>query len=451
MQESGNITGTSDLNQSRDEYIRTLEMYVQLMQREIENLRNQLNPKNKNISNIKNINNINNNLISKTYTNLPEFNQASSIEEILNQLLMFFEDKLELIEINIYFYKSDKTLIPVSSTPNSSKFPEQIKFLEEQGIIDWAVEQNNPSVIPNIRAELNDDVINFIISPILVRGKLVGIFTATTGKSYDFFDEQKLLELANVVNSASESIENLHSAEEIIKMNKRLALMNEQMFQSGKLASIGELAASFAWEIDSPLHILKTNLQLLESGVGNSKRRFEIIKEQLDKINEINSRLSNIAGGAFTDISSETNQVSNLIDDVLLFSGSQLLRDGISIEIEAEDLSLEVIGIKSQIEQALLNILLFLRDCQPDGGKILIGSFKSKDKSVLITMGFAGKGLSQEDLLMLFEPTAEKKFNNGLYLAKNILQQHNGKLNIFSEPDKGITVKIILPSLESEY
>ena len=73
-------------------------------------------------------------------------------------------------------------------------------------------------------------------------------------------------------------------------MNERLTLLNQELLKQSMLAAISEFASSYTKEISHPLDIVRANLQLVATGVGDISRRIEIATEHLNRISEIGNR-----------------------------------------------------------------------------------------------------------------------------------------------------------------
>lgn len=425
---------------SQEEYIRVLEMAVQLLQREVEHLRTQIKNRDKRSDSQKK---------SRAGSKLGQassiFNTCSSEKKVLIKLHDILAAQFSIIESNLYFFTSDKKLVPVDDDEHST-LANRIRNLEEHGIIDWAVEKDTASVIPDLALEKAQ----LILVPLYLRGNPIGIYSAITAKDAAEFAQTELEYLTSTASHAAVAIDNIRSSEEISKMNRKLSLLNNQMIQSTKLASIGEIAASIAGELESPLKIMEGNINLIETGVGDKKRRAQIIKEQILKIKEITDRFAGLALPHTSEKSPSNINVCSLIDEVILFSGSQLLRDGIRIEKEYEDTDLKTVGYKSQLEQVILNLLLNARDSMSDGGIITLGVFKTSAKKLMITVADNSRGIDEKDLQNIFDPfykgrSVSNRTGISLFLARNIIQQHNGSISVFSETGKGTTFKITLP------
>lgn len=443
MSEAINIENTFDFENSEENYIRHLEMSVELLKREIEHLRSKENNTHKRNKPKKLVteSQANNYLICK---NNPEI------------LQLFIDSILKTYPINetdLFLFDTNRKLYSATNSNASEVLDKYKNNFEENGIIDWVCSKESASAVPNLEDFSADSTnIAFIIIPMVLREMPIGIIIAGTSKMPTEFTEADLKQLYEQAAPAAIAIDNLISREEIVKMNSKLNSINRQMIESSKMASFGEIATSISGEINNSIQIIQANIGLIESGVGSPEQRFKIIKQQVESINVINKRLISLSSSGHETKNTSVNLVS-IIDDVLLFSNTQFRRDGIILQKEIEDGEFRISGSKAQLEQAILNILLFSRDNLDEGGKINIGLYKTRGEKINLIISDNSIGLSEEELKNIFEPivSSQNKSWTGLYLAKNIIAQHKGKIEIISELRKGITYKITLPKYNNKH
>ncbi len=428
------------LAMSQDEYIRTLEAWNQLLQREIENLRHQPRP------HVGVSSDPDTESLEHTSRLIQSF---SSAEQVIVALQEYTARRFPVIDGSVFMVDpATNKLAP--AVEHSLMDLRIIKIhLEEEGIIDWVIRRKKTVVIPNFHSPDGEYRTSYIIVPLFLRGTAVGVFIAQTPASASEFKREDIASLTILAESAAIALDNIRSATEISRMNKRLNSLNKQMMQSAKLASIGELAGSVAHEINNPLQILLGHIQLLETGVGDVPRRLSIVREQVYRISDITRRLLDFARSTPYDLTPEPVDLLAVVDEVLLFVGSQLRRDGIEVEKIADDPPPYARGNRSQIEQVLLNLTINARDAMPDGGRLIVAVF-SDDSHACITVADTGMGIQADHIEHIFEPFFSTKPRGkgtglGLSIAREIIRQLNGTLNVVSEPDKGTTFKIELP------
>lgn len=420
--------------ETQEEYIRTLEKALQLLQREVEHLR-QRRPETavQPVASAK-----------EDVTDL--FQHATTAEDVMNALRGHLASNLPHGEAMLYYRTPQHLLTPASadSTPNADR---AVTHFDEQGVIDWMFGDGAVKIVPDMSNPGADSRV--LLAPLFLRGAPAGVFAATFDGTVEL-SEYDVAGGVRFAEAALVALDNIRSAAEIGQMNHKLALLNRQMLQSSKLASIGELAGSVSHEINSPLQILMAHLQLLESGVGNPAHRLEIIKQQVRRIGEITRRLLDFARSTPTEAGIEEVDARQIIDEVLLFVNSQLNRDGIQVICEIDDPPPIVGGSKAHLEQVLLNLVLNARDAMPDGGTITIGAFTVATGKALITIADTGTGISEEHLPHIFDPfyTTKRRGKGtglGLSITKTIIEQHRGSIDVVSQYGKGTTFKISLP------
>jgi len=111
-----------------------------------------------------------------------------------------------------------------------------------------------------------------------------------------------------------------------------------------------------------------------------------------------------------------------------------------------------VLGSRDQIQQVILNLVMNALDAMQEGGNIYLDLFETKNpKGYDLRVRDTGKGISQEVMENLFDPfftTKEDGLGLGLYISKQIINEHDGEMRVESEPGKGTAFSIWLPGLD---
>jgi len=245
--------------------------------------------------------------------------------------------------------------------------------------------------------------------------------------------------------------------------------LQTQLLQSGKLASIGELAAGVAHELNQPLMIIRTTAQLMLR--KQSKNALDTVKllENLNSIEKNTKRMMNIINHLRTFSRQTITEftpvnVNKIIQDSFLMVGEQLsLRNIEVIQDFSGDLP-KVLGDTNQLEQVFLNLLANARDAieskfEAQGGgaelqkKIVITTHVSGDVKDKVEILFkdTGSGIPQEALKNIYDPfytTKEvgKGTGLGLSISYGIIQDHKGEIDITETGQEGTTFRIRLPA-----
>lgn len=260
-------------------------------------------------------------------------------------------------------------------------------------------------------------------------------------------------------------------------LNKRLEEAKRQLMQSEKLAAIGQLAAGVAHEINNPVGYVYSNLQTLESyltdlfrltdAVDSAKSLDDLrlikrnvdydylrddlkdlISESREGIERVKTIIAAMKDFSYieeedfkpADIQKGIETTLNVVNNELKYK-AEIVRD-------FDDLP-NVECIISQINQVIMNLLVNAAHAIEDFGQIHIRTRASRD-NVIIEIEDTGKGISEENLNRIFEPFFTTKpigkgTGLGLSLSFNIIEKHNGSIDVDSRPGKGTCFRITLP------
>lgn len=240
--------------------------------------------------------------------------------------------------------------------------------------------------------------------------------------------------------------------EELKKTNKELIEARNEVLQAEKLASIGRMASGIAHELGNPISAISGNIELLEKGINEEKKK-EVISRLKNDIERMDKIIRNLLD--FARPKKSILQKINLkksIEETIDLIRSQKGFERIKINLTAEPYPLEIIGDFTQLKQVWINLFLNARDAMPEGGDIKI-SIKKEEPNVLVEFSDTGQGIKKDDIGKIFEPfftTKEpgKGTGLGLTVVQRIILSMNGKINVRSEVNKGTTFTITLPAVK---
>jgi signal transduction histidine kinase len=235
------------------------------------------------------------------------------------------------------------------------------------------------------------------------------------------------------------AIKKLHkSVEELNISNHKLADTRQALKQSEKLASMGQLSAGIAHELNNPLGIITLYSSILKNDLDEKNPLYGDIK----MIEEQAERCKNIVGGLLNF--ARKNQVRLSITDIHEFINNSIKSVVIPANVEAiviNEMTDTMVPIdKDQMMQAITNIEKNAVEAMPDGGKLTV-RLKETDGNAVITISDTGTGIEQENMEKIFTPfftTKEpgKGTGLGLPLVYGIVKMHKGKIHVKSNTDK---------------
>ncbi|WP_077326452.1 ATP-binding protein [Virgibacillus siamensis] len=218
----------------------------------------------------------------------------------------------------------------------------------------------------------------------------------------------------------------------------------EMMVRSEKMSVAGQLAAGIAHEIRNPLTSLKGFLQLLQAGVNRKEEYYKIMIEEIEKMETITSELLFISK-PLTD-NKRVESISSMIEDVITLLKPQASLKNVEL-IGSIPIDFSVYCDRSQIKQVLINLVKNAIEAMDDPGEIHI-NVSVRNQHLAVEVIDQGVGVPEELIHKLGEPFFTTKQNGtglGIMIIYQILEKHDGKLEILRNESKGSTFRIQLP------
>ncbi len=271
---------------------------------------------------------------------------------------------------------------------------------------------------------------------------------------------------------------------ELEQLNQRLAGAQTQLLQAEKMASVGQLAAGVAHEINNPIGFVRSNLgslsryvdsllgliaayELLESGIKDG--RPEMLHLETVKANIDIDFLRDDVKALFAETTDGIARVIKIVADLKEFSHVDQ-SEWQQVDLRAGlDSTLNVIGhalrgktvernyvelpmvecLPTQINQVFLNVLMNAVEAIGDDGRIVI-DVRTEADAVIVRIRDNGRGIEPAQLPRVFEPFFTTKpvgagTGLGLSVAYGTMHQHGGSIEISSQPGQGTEVSLRLP------
>ena len=230
-----------------------------------------------------------------------------------------------------------------------------------------------------------------------------------------------------------------------------LKQLEQQLFQSQKIASMGVMAGGIAHEVKNPLTVIDGAAQLLERRYSDefAQKSIKVIRDAVSRTSKVVDNLLNFARRE-PHISFELLSVNRIVEDALSMLENQLSGQKIKINKNlANDLPL-ILGNANQLQQVIVNLILNAQAAMPEGGELSL-EVTHIDDHIVIKCSDTGEGISADDLEKIFDPfyttrAPDKGTGLGLSICYQIIQQHNGIIEVYSAgKNQGSTFTIKLP------
>lgn len=235
------------------------------------------------------------------------------------------------------------------------------------------------------------------------------------------------------------------------KAETRLQALGDELVQANRLASLGQIAAGVAHEINQPVAAIRTyadnaNLFLERSETEAAQRNLMTIADLTERIGAITDELRSFSRKGTGEIG--PINVQDVIEGALLLLGSRIRQQGISLLRDDAPPGLKVAGTRVRLEQVLVNLLqnaVEALEGQP-GAEVRIGLVKDEE-FVRLSVRDNGPGISAEAMAELFTPfstTKPRGLGLGLVISNDIATEFGGHLSVESKPDQGAVFTVHL-------
>jgi PAS domain S-box-containing protein len=253
---------------------------------------------------------------------------------------------------------------------------------------------------------------------------------------------------------------------DIYDNSKKLMLFSEDitqqqdthaaLLQSEKLALTGRLAASLAHEINNPLQTSLGCLGLVEEMLTEDDQDLavyiDMAIEELQRSARIVKKLRDLNRTSDLSERSPVN-LKEIIDGVLVLTQNHLNDRDIVPVFPFQGPPPVIIASKDHIQQVILNLVMNAIDELPDGGNIYFNIIKSEEpKGISVSIRDTGSGIDPEIQDNIFDPffsTKEDGIGLGLYICKEIIEDHAGTLSFKSEMGQGTEFSLWLPAFDN--
>ena len=388
---------------------------------------------------------------------------------------------------------SDQTLARANEPNSSQRILQSAQALLLPGVSE---DQLRTLVKPEHWPKLKNVASHsWLLAPMGAQGQDIGMVVISRKPGLPVFDEQDLSLAQDLADRAALTISNARlfkqvqkelterkqAEEALLAKNEEIKIMSQQMWQAAKLATMGELAASIAHELNNPLATLSLRTEMLMAQFSPNapqSRSLQIIDSEVKRMGALVANLLQFSRTNSTQIS--TVDVREEVADTLELIHYHLRKYNI---LTVQELSPETPLIqvdRQQLRQVFLNLFTNAADSMPQGGTLTVRTWPgekpdsvttaplrlsatpslglpvSKVPQMFIEVSDTGVGILPERLERVWEPffttkPVGKGTGLGLAICRRIIYEHGGTIEIMRDgiPGKGTTLRITLPAVKA--
>jgi signal transduction histidine kinase len=254
------------------------------------------------------------------------------------------------------------------------------------------------------------------------------------------------------------SLEGMELVNSLNLMLSSLVEKQEALIQSAKLATIGQVTAGLAHEVNNPLNNISLTAEVLleELPADGEVATREMVGEILAQTERAREVVQNLL--VFIRMAKTTEPVVmdlvQITEDSIGLLKNQIRLSQIQVETDFSREPLRTKGFPSQIEQVLVNIMLNAIQAMALGGSLTVRVLaRPEERLGVVEIGDTGPGISAEDKKRIFDPFFTTKSDGtglGLSVSYSIIEKHEGNITLESEPGRGTIFRVALPLLAGE-
>jgi signal transduction histidine kinase len=241
--------------------------------------------------------------------------------------------------------------------------------------------------------------------------------------------------------------------------------LQEQLFQSQKMESIGLLAGSIAHDFNNILSAILGYTELLlefSSLDATSHERVRVIESSARKATQMISKLLSFARKGNFEM--QAVSLNDVVQDTLVLLERMLMKRTIDVKMQIDRRIPTISGDSNQLGQIVMNLVVNAMDAMPKGGSITVSTsfaqlgkeashvhpLLNPGKYVILKVADTGTGIRDEIKGRIFDPffttkDVGKGSGLGLFIVHEIIDEHDGCIAVDSEPDKGTSFLIRQP------
>lgn len=373
---------------------------------------------------------------------------ALELDELFQKIIKTLADRMGVYRGTLRIWEADELVKKVEAVFGLTEAElrrgtdSQIDLIQQQ-----VLQSGQPIGVPHSRTPLEQiefpdaksvqskDPIAFWCVPVVVDEKIVG--TLTIDKASDEFSIEDDIRILTIIAA-------------IVAQRVKIQQMIDSLVQSERLATLGKLATTVAHEVRNPLGGIRGAAQLLQlEGESNSEIQeyIQVIIKEVDRLNRVVEQL--LVSGNPRTAGVKPTDIGDLIDNSLSICQPELVRDNICVEKYFDDDYPPVSVNGDGMTQVLLNLFRNAIESMQDGGILTVRTVYNATNQVLqIYIKDTGRGIPSDVASRLFDPfytTKQKGTGLGLAISQQIVEEHDGTIEVDVTEPQGATFIITLP------
>lgn len=243
---------------------------------------------------------------------------------------------------------------------------------------------------------------------------------------------------------------------ELREANAKLETTYQQLVMSEKLASIGEITAGVAHEINNPVAVIQGNLDVIRETLGDAaapaRTELDLIDRQIGRINAIVGKLLQFARPVEFGTFAEEVDIAGVVEDCLVLVNHVIARGKIEVAIDHADAPPVRVN-PGELQQVIINLVVNAVQAMGGQGRLSIrtaAALHDGQPGAALSVADTGPGIAAERLSTVFDPFYTTKPGEGtglgLSVSQTLMRQAGGLITVRNRPEGGAEFTVWLPA-----
>lgn len=239
----------------------------------------------------------------------------------------------------------------------------------------------------------------------------------------------------------------------LIKDREMINALETELLLASQMRSQVHLYGAYAHDLRAPLNAMQITLELLTdvltggAEVESDRQRYiAVMKEELARLNRTLSAMLNRSLPSL-NAKPEEFDLRAMVDEVAALLRTQAMRHRIDLQLQLPGREVIVYGHRDRLKQALINVALNGLEAMPGGGRLRINLVVKADSAAIVVKD-DGPGIPPElleEIYQIYFTMKKTGSGMGLYVARLVLESHNGDISMSNEPGGGANFTLSLP------
>ncbi|KJS43906.1 MAG: histidine kinase [Roseovarius sp. BRH_c41] len=244
---------------------------------------------------------------------------------------------------------------------------------------------------------------------------------------------------------------------ELREANAKLEITYQQLVMSEKLASIGEITAGVAHEINNPAAVIQGNLDVIRQTLGAGSlpviTELDLIDRQVGRISAIVGKLLQFARPGEFGTFEEDVEIASVLRDCLVLVDHVVAKAGVTVVIDAQPDTPLVRINPGELQQVIINLVTNAAQAMKTGGRLAVTTHAESREGhagAALIVADSGPGIPEDKLALVFDPFFTTKQGEGtglgLSVSQTLIRQAGGLITARNRPEGGAEFTVWLPA-----